>query len=192
MGGSGGNRLVANDRRKEKPMEILDLIDKLEAMTAQAKRVPITGRSMIDAERLTELIDQMRMTVPRNIQDAQEVLERREQIINQTMLDARRIRATAETDARTLVDASELIKQAKERGDDVLTETAQKAERIIALAEAEARRRMNGAGTYAQDSLAKLEEEVLSVLNSIHAGQRLLTPAEELMHLELQGEEAPA
>jgi len=172
-------------------MEILDLIDKLEAMTAQARRVPITGRSMIDAERLTELIDQMRMTVPRNIQDAQEVLERREQIVNQTMLDARRIRATAETDARTLVDASELVKQARERGEEILTETAQKAERIIGLAEAEARRRMAGAGQYAQDSLAKLEEEVLSVLNSIHAGQRLLTPAEDLMPLGLE-EEAPA
>ena len=172
-------------------MEILDLIDKLEAMTTHAKRVPITGRSMIDAERLSELIDQMRMTVPRNIQDAQEILERREQIVNQTVLDARRIRATAETDARTLVDASELVKQARERGEEILAETAQKAERIIALAEAEARRRMNGAGTYAQDSLAKLEEEVLSVLNSIHAGQRLLAPVEGLEALGLE-EEAPA
>ena len=74
-------------------MEILDLIDKLEAMTTHAKRVPITGRSMIDAERLSELIDQMRMTVPRNIQDAQEILERREQIVNQTVLGARRAAA---------------------------------------------------------------------------------------------------
>ena len=171
-------------------MEILDLIDKLEAMTTQAKRVPITGRSMIDAERLTELIDQMRMTVPRNVQDAQEVLERREQIVNQTMLDARRIRATAETDARTLVDSSELAKQARVRGEEIVAEATDKAERVIALAEAEARRRMNGAGQYAQDSLAKLEEEVLGVLNSIHAGQRLLTPAESLMALELEEEEA--
>ena len=59
-------------------MDILEHIDKLEAMTTQAKRMPITGRAMIDAERLVGLIDQMRLAVPRNVQEAQEVLDRRE------------------------------------------------------------------------------------------------------------------
>ena len=66
----------------------------------QARKMPITGRSMVDAERLLELVDQMRLATSRaTLQEAQEVLERREQIVNQTMLDARRIRATAEGDA---------------------------------------------------------------------------------------------
>ena len=162
-------------------MEILDLIDKLEAMATHAKRMPITGRAMIDADRLVELIDQMRLTVPRNIQEAQEVLDRREQIVNQTMLDARRIRATAETDARALVEESELVKTAKVRGEEILVDAAHRAERIVSLGEAEGRRIQAGSDQYAQDSLAKLEEQVLSVLNTIHAGQRVLSPADELL-----------
>jgi vacuolar-type H+-ATPase subunit H len=162
-------------------MDILEHIDRLEVMTTQAKRMPITGRAMIDAERLEGLIDQMRLAVPRNVQEAQEVLERREQIINQTMLDARRIRAVAETDARALVDESELLKLAKKRGDEIVAAAEERAARLLQAVEGQARKKQAGADQFAQDSLAKLEEQVLSVLNVIHAGQRVLSPAEEML-----------
>ena len=162
-------------------MDILEYLDKLEAMSTQAKRMPITGRAMIDAERLVGLIDQMRLAVPRNVQEAQEVLERREQIINQTMLDARRIRAVAETDARALVDESELVKLAKKRGDEIVAESQERAARLLQAVDIQVRKKQAGADQFAQDSLAQLEEQVLNVLNVIHAGQRALSPAEELM-----------
>ena len=41
-------------------MEILELVDKLEAMAAQARKTPITGRAKIDAEKLLELTELMR------------------------------------------------------------------------------------------------------------------------------------
>lgn len=160
-------------------MEILDLIDRLEAMAGQAKRVPVTGRAMIDADRLMELIDQMRLAVPRNVQEAQEVLERREQIINQTMLDARRIRATADQDARHLVEDSEMVKVAKRRSEEVLAEAEARGQRLLKAVEVDARSRRVGANQYSHDALAELEEQVVALLNTIHAGQRALTPTEE-------------
>ncbi|MCH8974319.1 MAG: hypothetical protein IH869_04520 [Chloroflexi bacterium] len=160
-------------------MEILELIDKLETMAGQAPRVPITGRAMIDADRLLELIDQMRLAVPRNVQEGQEVLERREQIINQTTLDARRIRATAEQDARHLVEDSEMVKVAKRRGEEIIAEAEAKAHRMLAAVEADAKNRRAGANKYSLDALTELEEQTLSVLNAIHAGQRALTPVED-------------
>jgi vacuolar-type H+-ATPase subunit H len=166
-------------------MDILEHIDKLESMTSQAKRVPITGRAMIDAERLEGLIDQMRLAVPRNVQEAQEVLDRREQIINQTMLDARRIRAVAETDARGLVDESELVKLAKKRGDEIVAEAQERAARLLQAVEVQVRKKQAGADQFAQDSLVQLEEQVLNVLNVIHAGQRILTPVEDSLAANL-------
>ena len=160
-------------------MEILELIDKLETMAGQAPRVPITGRAMIDADRLLELIDQMRLAVPRNVQEGQEVLERREQIINQTTLDARRIRATAEQDARHLVEDSEMVKVAKRRGEEIIAEAEAKAHRMLAAVEADAKNRRAGANKYSLDALTELEEQTLAVLNAIHAGQRALTPVED-------------
>ena len=170
-------------------MEILEYIDKLEVMVTQAKRVPITGRAMIDADRLEGLIDQMRLAVPRNVQEAQEVLERREQIINQTMLDARRIRSVAETDARALVDESELAKLAKKRGDEIVAEAEERAARLLQAVENQVRKKQVGGDQFAQDSLAKLEEQVLNLLNVIHAGQRILTPAEEMVAANKSGDQ---
>lgn len=160
-------------------MDMLEHINKLEGLVSQAKRVPITGRAMIDADKLVELIDQMRLAVPRNVQEAEEVLDRREQIINQTMLDARRVRASAETEARTLVDESELTRSAKKRSDEIVAEGEERAARLLQVAEQQARKKMAGVDQYAQDSLAQLEEQLLTVLNSVHAGQRVLTPADE-------------
>ena len=161
-------------------MDMLEHINKLEDLVAQAKRVPITGRAMIDADRLIELIDQMRLAVPRNVQEAEEVLDRREQIINQTMLDARRVRASAQTEARTLVDESELTRSAKKRADEIVAEGEERAARILQIAEQQARKKMAGVDQYAQDSLVQLEQQLLNVLNTVHAGQRVLTPAEEI------------
>jgi len=161
-------------------MDMLDHINNLEDLVVHAKRVPVTGRAMIDADRLVELIDQMRLAVPRNVQEASEVLDRREQIISQTMLDARRVRASAESEARTLVDESELTRSAKKRSDEIVAEGEERAARLLEAAEVQARKKMAGVDQYAQESLAQLEEQLLNVLNSIHAGQRVLTPANEI------------
>ncbi len=158
-------------------MEMVELIDKLEAMAAKARKTPLTGRAMVDAERLSELVEQMRASIPRNLQSADEVLQRREAIVNQTMLDARRIRATAENDARMLVEGHGLTKAAQDRADGIIDEATQKGQRIITLAEQEARRRREGADQYSQETLAKLEEQALAVLNTIRAGQRVLGPS---------------
>lgn len=157
-------------------MEIVQLVDKLEEMVGQARKMPMTGRSMVDAERLLELVDQMRLALPRNLHEAREVLERREQIVNQTMLDARRIRATAEGDARALVEESELMKSAKRRADEIIEEAGHKAERIISVSQQEARRRQEGADAYCREILDKAEEQLNAVLESVRAGQRVLNP----------------
>jgi vacuolar-type H+-ATPase subunit H len=119
------------------------------------------------------------------VQEAQEVLDRREQIINQTMLDARRIRAVAETDARGLVDESELVKLAKKRGDEIVAEAQERAARLLQAVEVQVRKKQAGADQFAQDSLVQLEEQVLNVLNVIHAGQRILTPVEDSLAANL-------
>ena len=161
-------------------MELLDLVDRLESMAAQAKKMPMTNMSMLDTEQMLGLIDQLRVAVPRSISEAQELIERREQIVSQTMIDARRIRSTAEGDARLLVDETELVKAAQQRSEEIVQDANSKADRIISLAEQEAQRRRDGADDYSRDCLSTLEEHVSNMLNEIHAGQRALLPAVSL------------
>ena len=160
-------------------MEILELIDKLEAIAGTAKKVPMTGRTMIDAEKLLGLIDQMRLAVPKNVQEAQEVLDRREQVLEQTKLDARRIKVAVENESRALVDESELTKSAKTKADALIREAEEKRDKIIAAIEAEVRQRSAGADQYAADVLKKLEQQVGVALSTIQNGISAVAPTEE-------------
>ena len=62
-------------------MEILDLIDMLEELVIQARRLPVGGNLVVDRKRMLDVIDQMRLAVPSDLRQAQQVLETREQII---------------------------------------------------------------------------------------------------------------
>ena len=44
-----------------------------------------------------------------------------------------------------------------------------------------AREKMAGVDRYGQESLAQLEEQLLKVLNTVHSGQRVLAPTEEMV-----------
>ena len=160
-------------------MEIMKLIDKLEALAGGSRKVPIVGRVMVDGERLMELIDQMRLAIPADTQQAAEVLERREQILSQTATDARRIKVTAERDARHLVDDSELAASAKRRAEEITREAEERAHQIVAAVEADALGRRRGADEYIRETLSKLEGEVSTVLDTVRRGITAVTPAEE-------------
>ena len=157
-------------------MEILDLIERLESIAAGAKKVPTTGRVMVDAKRLLELVDQMRLAVPRSVQESQEVLERRDHIITQTISDAKRIKASADTEARALVAESELLKTARERAQELITDAEERASVLNAALDIELRNRRDGVDRYAQDVLMRLEQEMLSVLSTVRKGREALEP----------------
>jgi regulator of protease activity HflC (stomatin/prohibitin superfamily) len=160
-------------------MDMIYLIDRLESLAANAKRMPITGKAMIDSERLIEVVDQMRLSVPQSVQEATEVLEQRDSIINQSATDARRLRATAERESRMLVEESELVASAKRRADSIIQEAEEQASQLIAKAEANAVARRNGADEYAHEILLQLEQKLASTLETVRHGIGAVSAGEQ-------------
>ena len=160
-------------------MELMYLIDKLEDLAATAKKMPITGRAMIDGERLAELVEQLRFAVPKNIQEADEVIEHRAQLISQTANGVRRLRATAEREARMLIEESTVLAAAKERGDEIIREAEERAKQIFVRTETEAKKRRRGANDYTRDTLLELETKVAGTLKTIRKGIASVTSSEE-------------
>ena len=161
-------------------MEILDLIEKLEQIATQSKKVPLTGKTMLNPDQLLELVDQMRLAVPRGVREAQDVLDRREQVINQALSDAKRTKAAADTESRTRLEESELVRAAKRRYDEIIQQGEEEGRRLMERVHAELQRRRGGADQYAQEVLSNLEHEVNGVLSAIHRGIDALLPKEEL------------
>ncbi|MEO9256024.1 MAG: ATPase, partial [Tepidiformaceae bacterium] len=64
-------------------MEILDLIDSLEELVIQARRLPVGGNLVVDRKRMLDVIDQMRLSVPADLRQAQQILEMRDEILTE-------------------------------------------------------------------------------------------------------------
>ena len=72
-------------------MDILHLIDQLEALLNEGSHPPLVGkRVLIDEQRAWEVIDQMRVSIPEEVKRAQQVLDQRDRIMAKAQEEAAR------------------------------------------------------------------------------------------------------
>jgi hypothetical protein len=161
-------------------MEILELIANLEKMAVNSKTIPMTDKTMVARRQLLELADQMRLALPRSVQDADEVLTKRERIINQTKVDARRIKTAADNESYARIEESELVTAAKRRYEEIIQEAEAQGRRLLERVHQEALKRKSGADEYARTVLLQLETNMATTLNEIRRGIEAMTPKEEL------------
>ena len=146
-------------------IELQQLINQLETVISQGKRVPLSQSLIVDEEAVRRVIDQMRVSVPEIIKQAERTLGERDRIIAQANEEAGRIVQMGREQATDMVEHHELAEDARRRAHDIIAE----AEREAALMRAEADRyALNSLGTLAEH-LVKIEHEVR---NGIAALQR--------------------
>jgi len=151
-------------------MKLSNLIEKLEELISSGTGVPATGRVLIEREKLTELLTQIRSSIPEDVQEAQDLLQMRESLINQALLEARQIRSTSEAEAKARVTESEVTKGAEKLSEEIIEEAQRRAQRVLDETDNQAVRRRSGADEYAQTTLQQLEEELSKVLATIRHG----------------------
>ncbi|MGA9113012.1 MAG: hypothetical protein WB802_04340, partial [Candidatus Dormiibacterota bacterium] len=99
----------------EAPPSTLDLLDALEALLTEARRVPFSGSVMVNDGDLIQLIDRIRLSLPADVVQAQRLLDQRERVLSDTEERAGDLAARAETAARQL--AQRTAAQARELTD---------------------------------------------------------------------------
>jgi cell division septum initiation protein DivIVA len=140
-------------------MDILHLVDRLEELFNESRPIWFTHSVVVDEDRMLDLIDQMRVSIPDEIKKAQQILAQRDRILAQAQEEAN----------RTLALAREKSEQIVER--DAITQQAQaKADQIIAQAKADSLNVMREADDYVVDTLTRLEMELERNLNQVRNG----------------------
>tara|TARA_B100001123_G_scaffold52580_1_gene55099 strand:+ start:711 stop:1139 length:429 start_codon:yes stop_codon:yes gene_type:complete len=134
----------------------------------------------IDSEALVELVDQLRVSIPQDISEADEVLRKREELLNQSLGEAKRIRASAESELRSRIAETELVKEAEKEAQSIADEAEGKAQQILDAAETQAATKRTSADRYAQEQLYKLEEEVNSLLSTVRNGIEVLEAQQKI------------
>ena len=151
-------------------MDISNVIDRLDALVNTSAKVPTTRNRVVDADKLMELVEQLRLTIPQDIKAAQEVIEKKDAILNQAQVDARRTRGEAEDEYRTRLDQNDLMVTARQKSEALLEDAEQKANNMVQRAEVESRSSRAEADAYAVQTLRNLEREMSTVLGSVRRG----------------------
>ena len=158
-------------------------------MIDTSKAARAGGHILVDRAKALELVDQLRLTVPKEVRAAEEVLSQRDHIINLAQTDARRTKSQAEDDYRERVDKHEILAQAEQRAANLLRDAEDRARRMIEQAERESEANRSEADAYALRSLRTLEQELSNITSAVRRGIDVLSgPATATLTTQYFGE----
>jgi F0F1-type ATP synthase membrane subunit b/b' len=129
-------------------MGIEETLDMMDDMLDKAVNVPFTNKkSLIDVEKMRELVEEIRLNTPREIKQARDLVNDRKTIINDAKNEASAIIARAEQRAAALISQQEIVRQA-----------TQKANEINAAAQEQTKELRDMTNKYVDNMLTKVEE----------------------------------
>jgi len=140
-------------------MEIIYLIDRLESLINEAKRLPLTSGVIVNQEEFLKIIDQMRLTIPQEIREARRLKEEREEVIARAQAEAEKIVAEAKGEVDGLLAEERLLKAAKEESAKIIEQARHEAEKI-----------RKGADEYAIEVLGQLQDQLIALQTTIQNG----------------------
>ncbi|HEY84110.1 MAG TPA: hypothetical protein G4N96_03220 [Chloroflexi bacterium] len=142
-------------------MDILQLVDELEAVTSKSFRIPFTSNILINEDDLFDILDQMRISVPQEVKEARRIEAERERILARAQEEANKLNEMAKEKILSAVDDHELMDVAKVESRE-----------IIAQAKEEAQQLRLESNNYVADNLSDLEEHLLKLLTTVRNGLR--------------------
>ncbi len=146
-------------------MKMEMLINELQEIADGAFTIPLSGgKTVVNTERLNEIIDEMRTNLPVELKQAKIIAADRNNIINKSKEEAEAIVQDAEERAKAMVMQSEIVKQAQ-----------QKANEIIFNAEQQAKQIKGAANAYIENVMKKADDELSQNLADLKKTRQSLT-----------------
>jgi len=144
-------------------VDLLSVLNDLEEVIENSSKIPLTKKILVDEERVLDLLDRVRTTLPEEIRQAKWILQEREKVLVDSQKEAARILEDAQRQVVIKADDSEVARQAKTV-----------AEEIVGKAEVVAREIREGARAYADDILKNLEDSLGKITEQINQGRNEL------------------
>jgi cell division septum initiation protein DivIVA len=141
-------------------MDILTLIDRIEELVDMGRNVPMTSTRMVDAEKVYEIIDEIRAQFPDELKQARWIVKERQEMLEEAEKESNRILEEARERAQALASEQEIVKLAEQQAAEIL-DNSRAREREIRL----------GAEDYADEMLANLEVNLGKLLTAVQRGR---------------------
>ncbi|MBN1681554.1 MAG: hypothetical protein JW966_14840 [Anaerolineae bacterium] len=149
-------------------MDIQHLVDRLEDLIDEGRHVPFSKYTLIDEEHALEIIDQMRISVPEQIEKAVRLINQRDRIMAQATEESERIVNLAKEQSNELVKRDAIVQTAEHRAANVIEQARREAEGIRTEAD-----------NYVLEVLKELETQLIRNLSVARNGMAKITEERE-------------
>ena len=137
-------------------MKVLELLDELKDIIDTSAGFPLTGKVLIDAEEVLELINEIRLELPAEIQQAQWIKDERQRILDEAKKEYDNVLKEARLQAESLIE-----------NDDIMLKSKVRADEILRMAEATSRNLKMGTFEYIDGILSNFQDK-MEKLNSVY------------------------
>ncbi len=151
-------------------MDIQHLVDRLEDLIDEGRHIPMTKMTVVDEERALEIIDQMRISVPEEIEKASRIINQRDRLMAQANEEAARLVDLAREKSESLIQRDAVVQAAQNRAANIIEQARQDAEAIRADAD-----------NYVLEVLNELEGHLLKTLTVVRNGINKIQQDREAM-----------
>lgn len=156
------------DPTEDGTVDILYLVDRLEELVGVGKRVPFSGRVMVEEEQFLALVDQLRIAVPNEIKQAQRVIRERERIVAEAQETAARIVDTAKKRAEYIVSQEGILNEARQQSEHILAQAEEKRKRSLGEIDVYAIDQFNKVEDALRDGLAIIDQAVRATVSALN------------------------
>ncbi len=101
-------------------MKVLELLDELDEIIDVATSVPVVRKVMVDPEEIREIVKEIRIELPDEIQQAQWIKNERSRILDEAKAEYEALLKEAMAKAESLVETDEITVKAKARAEEIL------------------------------------------------------------------------
>lgn len=144
-------------------MDVLNLLEKIEDIIEDASKLPLSNKIMIDKEEILEVINDIRLRLPDEINRASWVAKERQRILTEAQKEAEELMEKVKEQQKMLIEDSEITRLAKQNANQLLQE-----------AEAKANAMKEGAYNYCDEILSKLQDKIKEINNTIEENREIL------------------
>jgi hypothetical protein len=144
-------------------VDIQFLVERLEALVVNARKLPMTSQIILEQAAVLDLIDQMRVAIPEEVKSARRIVGESDRVVQKAREEGEGIIGAAQEQAAILLQDQSILREAELRAGDI-----EKAAQI------KADETMRGADQYASDVLIRLESDLVKTLSIVKKSLEVL------------------
>lgn len=136
--------------------DIMQVVEMMEDAIEKSFTVPLTGKILVNKDEMLDLINEIRLQYPEELEEAKWIQGERKKILTNAEERADALIKSAEAKMNQLVDENEILRIAQEKADQVRDEAEENYNRM-----------KTDSDQYAEDVLGDVERRLEMLLNKV-------------------------